>query len=239
MAVFSYDCFRSFPFNKHLEVLLQHEDLTQLCNRDGLATGLAWLDLVALHEELSDQPIQYYSRLPEHFEHLLKSDDTWIKLDISVYNHGSLTGTAIKRIAYRQVRFNPEDQNQDPLRLLTLPQTYIYWFNLPLGPTASLCNFKAIYFSPLMCEILHPVTDNRPLSIKLATRPSKDDVEWLQNQRDNPRRHRCMYINCLELACCPTLLVPTTVNGVTLPHKHCTSFFCPRCYEMCPINSDL
>lgn len=207
-----------------------------------MATGLAWLDLIALHEELGNQEIRYYSRLPEHFDHLLKSDDTWIKLDISVCDHGNLTGVTVKRIAFRQIRFNPEDQdNHDPTRLLALPQSYIYWFNLPVGPIANLCDFKAIYFSPLMFEILHPVADNGPLSItiSLATRPSNDDVEWLRNQRDNPRRHKCMYINCLKLACCPTLLVPTIANGETIPHKHCTSFFCPRCYEMCPINSDL
>ncbi|KAI9550268.1 hypothetical protein GHT06_006348 [Daphnia sinensis] len=239
MSLFQY-LHRSFPFNRHLEILLQQEHLTQLCNKEGLATGLAWLDLIALHEELSTQPIRYYSRLPEHFDHLLKSDDTWIKLDISVYNHGNLTGTTIKRTAYRLIRYSPEDQNHDPIKLLELPQPYTYWFNLPIGPIANLCDFKAIYFSPLIFKILHPVID-RPLTItiRLTTRPSNDDIEWLQNQRDNPKRHRCMYINCFELACCPTLLVPTIEGGDILPHKHCTSFFCPRCYEMCPINLDL
>lgn len=138
------------------------------------------------------------------------------------------------------VRFYPEGQNQDPVKLIAPPKTYTYWFNIPLGPTANLSNFKAVHFSPLIFRVLNPSLNSRPeaMSIKLTTCPSIDDILWLGYLRDNPRRHRCMYINCSEMACCPTLLRPTNEGNIT-PHKHCTSFFCPRCFEMCPINSDI
>lgn len=215
---------------------MQQENLTQLRNNDRLETGLAWLDLIAVHDD--DLPVRYYTRLPEYYDHILKSDDTWITLDIAVHNKSH--AVTPKRTAYRQVRFNPEGQNQDPMKLITLPQSYTYWFNIPLGPTANLGDFKAIHFSPLIFRIMNPTCDSRPepMTIRLTINPSLDDILWLGTLRDNPRRHRCMYINCSEMACCPTLLT-TTNGGEIAPHKHCTSFFCPRCFEMCPINSDI
>lgn len=131
------DQYRSFPFNRPFEVLLEQGNLTQLRDQHRTTASLVWLQIVAFRSKHDGQPVQYFYQMPEQGNHLLKTDDIHFSLEIPVHYPGTPNRDRTKTVHYKRIRFTPEKQGQTPHDLLNLPRRYTYWSNLPTGATST------------------------------------------------------------------------------------------------------